>query len=550
MKADFLVDLLPSGSLSLQFPYDPVAVDLVRAITGRQWHKEAKFWSIPRTGLRFLREQAARQGYALSLSEKVQQALNLGREHQAKLLAAKHDESPLDLPTATVPYGFQYAGIRFAKYALHNFHGALIADDLGLGKSFMALSLISLHPKLENVLLLVPNTLKFTWAAQIDEHYPELSYTVIHGPPKLRAEQWNEPSRIKICNYELLLRDMDPRVITWDLVVGDEIAAFLKNYKAQRTKRAKKLKRRYTLGLCGIPLENRLEELHSVMDFIIPGLLGSGWVFVQQHVVRNEYGIFLGYRGIDQIKERIAPYYIRRTKAEVLPELPAKVYNDVSIEMSADEWALYDDIRKQIKEKIAANPKLNVSNILVEMLRLKQATLDPRLLDIHDIPSSKLEAVREMLDAAEGHKVVLFTQFAQLATLLGQELQAPVIQGSVDTNKRAEIIADFQHNGQPVLISTDAGAYGITLTAADIICHLDPTWNPAKMRQREDRLHRIGQKSSVQVVSLICRKTVDEKIRVVLHRKLSLIKAVLDESNPEDDSQRMSKQDLLDLLED
>src|SRR3990167_7699570 len=218
--------------------------------------------------------------------------------------------------------------------------------------------------------------------------------------------------------------------------------------------------------------------------------------------------------------------------------------------MSAAEWELYKIIRQQIIDKIAGNPKLTVSNILVEMLRLKQATSDPRLLDVPEVESSKVAAVKDMLEAAEGHKVVLFTQFAQLATLLGKDLEAPVIQGSVDVKKRAEIIASFQNNGTPVLVSTDAGAYGITLTAADVICHIDMAWNPEKMRQREDRLHRIGQKSSVQVVSLICRRTVDEKVRAILHKKLRLIKQILDEDNPEELAKSLSKDDVLGMLED
>ena len=576
-RADFIIDLLPNGSLAVSFPYDLTALQVVRSVPGRRWHKDNKFWEVPRTSLKALSAQAARVGIGVALSERVRQALNLGRERQQKLLAVKTDVTPLQLPTNTNPYAFQYAGIRFAKYALHSFHGALIGDCMGLGKSFEALSLVVLHEKLSKVLILCPATLKYTWAGQIDEHYPQLSYTIIDGSPEQRSEQWAAPSRIKIANYELLVpghdrnctgsnaekrkaghkcncqalsKDIDLRLQEWDLVIADELAAYLKSFKAQRTKRAKKIRRKYTLGLSGIFLENNLDELHSVIDFIIPGLLGPGYLFHEQHVVRNQWGVTIGWRGIEDIKQRIAPYYIRRTKNEVLSELPPKVYNDVLIEMSAAEWELYDDIRNQIREKIKDNPKLTISNILTELLRLKQAACDPRLLDVEGIESSKLAAVRDIMAAAGEHKVVLYTFFAQLAKLLAAELTAPLIAGGVAIKDRAKIIAEFQAGQYPCLVSTDAGAYGITLTAADIIIHVDLPWNPAKMRQREDRLHRIGQKGSVQVVSLICRRTVDEKIRGILHRKLQLVKSVLDEELPEDNTGSITKDELLQLLED
>ena len=546
--ADFLIDYLSNGSLSVKFPYDPFAVSFIRAIPGRQWNKTEKYWTIPRTSLRTLREQAGRKGIGVVLSNTVKTALNLGKERNEQLLAAKSDQTPFPLPTSTTPYPFQYAGINYVKYALHHFKGALIGDDQGLGKTFEALSIVAMHEKISSVLILCPATLKYTWAGEIELHYPQLSYTVIDGNANKRREQWAEEGRIKIANYELLLRDDVPRIITWDLVIADEVGTMLKNYKAQRTKRSKKLKRRYTLALSGIPLENNLQELHSVMDFVIPGLLGPGWLFVQQRVVKDYWGNPIGYRGLDQVKERIGPYYIRRTKKEVLAELPDKVYNDVKIEMSSAEWELYGVIQEQIKEKIKDNPKLAVANILTELLRLKQVVNDARLVDVENVPSTKMATVKDIVEASAGHQIVLFTQFAKFAEMLGEEFDAPIIQGSVKPERRTEIIEEFQDGQHSVLVSTDAGAYGITLTAADIIVHMDASYNPAKMRQREDRLHRIGQKGCVQVVNLICQRTVDEKVRSILHKKLNLIKIILDEDISEVDTPNINREELMDVL--
>ncbi len=548
--ADFRIEYLPNGTLSVEFPYDPLAVDLIRAIPGRRWHKERKFWTIPRTSLKTIQEQAGRKGIGVAISDTVRTALNLGKERDKKLAAAKLDTTPIDLPTNTTPYPFQYSGVTYIKYALHNFKGALIGDDQGLGKTFEALSIIAMHPKLSSVLILVQNTMKFVWADEIEKHYPQLSYVVVNGNPKQRQEQWAAESRIKIVNYEALLRDAEPRIVTWDLVIADEVGTMLKNYKAKRTKRTKKLKRKYTLALSGIPLENKLEELHSVFDFVIPGLLGPGWLFVEQHVVKDFWGRPIGYRGLDQVKARISPYYIRRTKKEVLKDLPDKVYNDVKIEMSSDEWVIYNAIRDQIKEDIKNNPKLQTQNILTELLRLKQVTDDCRLvMNEGPIPaSSKVAALHDIVDASEGHQLVIFTQFAEFAKLLGAEFDAPIIQGSVKPERRNEIISEFQDGEHQVLVSTDAGAYGITLTAADIVIHADASYNPAKMRQREDRLHRIGQKESVQVVSLICQRTVDQQVRHILHKKLNLIRTILDEETPEIETPGITKEDLVEVL--
>lgn len=516
---------------------------------GRRWNKIKKYWTIPRTSLKTLQEQAGRNGIDLDVSDKVQTALNLGKERGKALIVAKNNEAPFVLPTSTTPYPFQYAGIRYVKYALHEFKGTLIGDDQGLGKTFEALSIIAMHDKLSSVLVLVPATLKYTWAAQIDEHYPQLTYVVIDGIPKERREQWAAEGLIKIANYELLLRDPEPKVTTWDLVIADEVGNMIKNYKAQRTKATKKLKRRYTVALSGIFLENKLEELHSVFDFVIPGLLGPGWLFVQEHLIKDSWGKTIGYRGVDKIRAKIAPYYIRRTKADVLHELPDKVYNDVSLEMSDAEWELYTGVKKQIKELIAENPKLSAINILTELLRLKQVVDDARLVDVQGIKSTKIAALRDIIEASEGHQIVVFTQFAQFAEILGEEFDAPIIQGKVSHAKRHKIVQEFQDGQHQILISTDAGAYGITLTAADIVIHMDSSYNPAKMRQREDRLHRIGQKECVQVVNLICRRTVDEKVRSIVHKKLSLINQVLDEDTPEIEIEGISKEELLGMLE-
>jgi len=542
---DIKADLLDANSILVSFPYNELLVSLVKAIPGRQYHAEGHYWSMPAFSLRQLQINAARLGSHVVLSEKLEAATAEGAKRRRVLLAAKaQEDSNIELPTKTALRPYQKAGVTFLANALKSFHGALLADEMGLGKSLQALSIVAIS-KMQNVLVLCPASIKYVWVDEIKKHYPQLTYVVIDGDKKERNALWKSNARIKVANYELLLHDRYPRLVSWDMIIGDEITR-VKNYQTQTAKLLKLLERRYSLGLSGAPVENRLEELHSIMDFVMPGLLGPGWLFVKQHCVKNYWGSVVGYKGIDLIRQRIEPHYLRRLKEDVLQELPAKVYNDVWIEMSKEEWRLYDAIREQILAIILDNPKLQTANVLTEMLRLIQCAADPRLLG-ENIASSKLAALRELLEAAEGHKVVAFTQFSQLAHLLGRELNAPVIAGDVPTKERAKIIERFQSDSIPLLLSTEAGAYGINLTAADIIVNITQPYNPARLRQREDRLHRIGQKACVQVVNLLARRTIDEHVRRILHRKRDLTKSVF-QGETDEEPRSLDRADLMALL--
>ena len=535
------------NTLAVRFPFDARLVSLVKAVPGRRYHPDNKYWTIPTNGLRMLQQEAARRNIGISLSEKIAKAQEHGQDDKAELRALKvADDAELTLNTKTIVRPYQRAGIEFLRQALRKFKGALLADDMGLGKTLQALSLISLS-RMKSVLVLCPASVKYVWEEEIKKHYPSMPYIIIEGDAEQRRQQWSGAARIKIANYELLLHDKSPSIMDWDLVICDEITR-AKNYQTKTAKKVKSLDRRYNLGLSGAPIENRLEELHSIMDFVMPGLLGPGWLFVQRYCVKNRYNAIVGYRNIGQIRQKIAPHYLRRIKDDVLTELPPKTINDVWLELSDDEWDIYEVIRLQIKEMIKENPTLRVANVLTEMIRLKQCTDDCRLLGEEGIESSKVQALTDILEAAEGHQVVAFTQFAQFAKLLAAEIDdVLLIDGSVSPKRRASIIQQFQSGNNQLLIGTDALAYGVTLTAADIVVNLDQPWTPARLRQREDRLHRIGQEKNVQVVNLIARRTIDEYVRKIIHRKRELVKSVFHEESDVEE-QHLTKSDLLALL--
>ena len=550
----FQIDQVPDGSLRVRFPYDPTMLSIIREVPGRKWkgrkRPEDKWWTIPRSSLRVLLEQASRKGFDTQVSEQVRQAVALGVERKAKLQAVRVDDSPLDLPTETTPYPFQVAGIRFLTHALYNFKGALLADDMGLGKTLQSLSVVARAKTLRRVLVLCPNTLKYVWKAEIEKHYPQLNYMVIDGNAEERAAQWAwDDDTIFICNYDLIYRDVEPRAMEWDLVIFDECTK-LKSFRTRTHKMCKALNTRYRLGLSGTPIENELADLHSIYAVLLPNLLPTWWIFRRDHCKMDRYGNILSYKGLEQVKEKVGPYMLRRLKAEVLPELPDKYYSDYQVDLSPAEWAVYEEVQREIRDGIEDNPKLQPANIMVEMLRLKQITDDCRLVDVKiGHISAKAKAIQEILEAAGSRKVVLFTQFAEMAKLVAARFNLPIIQGSVKPKERAEIISEFQRNGGRGLVSTDAGAYGVTLTAADIIVHIDLPWNPARVRQREDRLHRIGQKNAVQVVTLMARNTIDGYVREVIHGKLDIVKAVLDEDiDAFELAEKITREDLMGLL--
>lgn len=516
----------------------------IKEVPGRRYDPDTRTWSIPQEQFREFRAQLAREGVLLQLDPRLEQALEASERARLRSMELKQlDDSPLELPTPTTPRPYQRAGVRFLEHTLRSFGGALLADDMGLGKTFQALSAAVLLD-CQRVLVLCPSSLKYTWAQEVERHYPQLTYVVVDGDRESRKQAWAQEVNVTIANYDLLLRDEEPYLVSWDMVVADEVV-WLKNWRAKRTRLARNLERRYTLGLSGVPVENDLLELHSIFDFLIPGVLGPGWLFVSQHCVRNRYGAIVGYRGLEKVKGRIAPYYLRRTKGEVLKELPPRIRTTAPVELSREEWALYEAIVLQIRQAVEANPNLKASNILAQMTKLKEVTSDPRLLG-EELASSKLQALQEILASSRGHKVVVFTQFSRLAHTLGRELDCPVISGEVSPQDRDRAIRVFQ-DGANVLVSTEAGAYGVNLTAADIVVHIDLPWTPARLRQREDRLHRLGQQNVVHSVVLTARRTIDDYVLKVLHRKLELVRRVFEGEEEEIDN-RITREELLEVL--
>lgn len=430
-------------------------------------------------------------------------------------------------------YDYQHKGI---EWLIEN-NGGLLADQVGLGKTIQTLEYIY-RQQPSRVLVLCPAILKWQWKDEVEKWLPNMRVIVIDGNAQERRALWksavlgatpDQRPTIVIANYELLLRDIeDMAVIFWSLIVADE-ATRLANPWTKTYKALYKVRSEVRIALTGTPLINRPTDFWGILNWCYPGILGKYRVFLDQYAVRNVWGGIWGFRNIAQLRKRIQPLMIRRTREEVLTELPEKTTSDVPIQLSEKEWALYDKIRKELLFEIEAmdiskiEQPTTIQNTLTKMLRLRQAANSLELLGDNK-ESSKIEALKELLPIwLNGErKAILFTFFSGMADLLERELKElkPLkITGEV-TKGREDIIKTFNEGiDNRLLIMTEAGAFGLNIQAASVVVHCDQAWSLAKMEQRIGRAHRLGQTQKVFEYNLICKKTIDEYILRVLRKK-------------------------------
>ncbi len=443
--------------------------------------------------------------------------------------------------------------------ALHLAFGAraMLADDMGLGKTVQAIAACSLLHQLrdiQKVLVICPASLKHQWAREI-QRFTSFPADVIQGPPPDRRRQYHEPGFFKIVNYELTLRDEEEmRRMQPDVIILDE-AQRIKNWRTKTADAVKRLPSRYAFVLTGTPLENRLDELYSVFQFLDPTILGPLWRFNQQYfqLEMRRTGSFkvLGYKNLDQLRARIGPYVLRRTRDEVLDDLPDRTDNNYFVEMTREQWNAYAEYQSllakliSISKRRALTPK--ESNLL--LMSLIKMRLICNALALHDPEAAgdnpertgpKLRELRailedEIADNGNGQssaKAVVFSQWTKMLALTEPGLQRlglgyVKLTGDVPTAKRGALIERFFEDPDcKVFLSSDAGGVGLNLQAASLVINLDLPWNPAVLEQRIARAHRHGQPRPVQVVNLIAQGTIEERILDTLAAKQNVFATI------------------------
>jgi ERCC4-related helicase len=449
---------------------------------------------------------------------------------------ARHPLRTTLLKTELLPY--QLDGIAFAVGAGR----AVLADDMGLGKTVQGLGvaeLLAQEADIRRVLIICPTSLKSQWRNEI-HRFSDRECQLVTGSAPDRAAQYDNDCFFTICNYEQVLRDVTSiERVSWDLIILDE-GQRIKNWEAKTSAVVKSLKSPFALVLSGTPLENRLDELYSVVQFIDDRRLAPAFRFFHRHRVVDERGKVLGYKNLDELRENLRPILLRRTRESVMQQLPSRSTEIVRIAPTEEQASMHVGYMQTVSSII--HKKFFTE---MDLLRLQKNLLmcrlcaDSTFLVDKQPPgySSKLQRLAELFDqlfAEENRKAVLFSEWTTMLDLIQPLLDERGIQyvrldGRVPQQKRQQLVNHFQrHPRCQLFLTTNAGATGLNLQAANTVINVDLPWNPAVLEQRIARAHRMGQKRPVQVFVLITEDTLEERLLGTLSGKHQLAIAALD----------------------
>jgi superfamily II DNA or RNA helicase len=450
--------------------------------------------------------------------------------------AANHPLRTSLLRIPLLPY--QLDGAAFAAGAGR----AVLADDMGLGKTIQgvaAAELLAREADIKKVLVVCPASVKSQWRSEI-HRFCTRDVQLIGGAARDRWNQYSNDCFFTICNYEQVLRDiMSVERVKWDLIILDE-GQRIKNWEAKTSNVIKSLKSRFALVLSGTPLENRLDDLYSVVQFIDTRRLGPGFRFFNRHRVLDEKGKVLGYKNLSELREALKPVLLRRTRDSVRLELPPRTSEIVRIAPTDEQLAAHE---ANMLIVVAILNKKFISEM--DLLRLQRALLMCRMvanstyLCDKQKPgySTKLERLDELFEQLfdeQGRKVVLFSEWTTMLDLIEpllkkRSLDFVRLDGGVPQRYRQELVHRFQTNPDcKLFITTNAGSVGLNLQSANTVINVDLPWNPAVLEQRIARAHRMGQTQSVQVYVLVTERTIEEKLLATLAAKKDLALAALD----------------------
>jgi superfamily II DNA or RNA helicase len=465
-------------------------------------------------------------------------------EHRVAVRMAEVRKDPENHPlrhelldAELLPY--QLDGIAFATGAGR----AILADDMGLGKTIQGIGVAEMLRReagISRVLVICPASLKAQWAAEVRKFSHHTCQIVLGAAAERPAQYSGDEHLFTICNYEQVLRDIQPiERVPWDLIILDE-GQRIKNWEAKTSRVVKGLRSRYALVLSGTPMENRLDDLYSVMEFLDDRRLGPAFRFFHRHRVTDERGKVEGYKNLAALRRALAPILLRRTRKSVLKELPPRTNEIVRIEPTGEQKD-YNDQQMQVVSSIV-NKKFLTE---MDLLRLQKALLMARMnadstyLVYKEEPaySSKLERLRELLDqlcAEEDRKIVLFSEWTTMLDLIERELEDIGVEwvrldGKVPQKKRQQLVNRFRRDPEcRLFLTTNAGSVGLNLQAANTVINVDLPWNPAVLEQRIGRAHRMGQKRPVHVYILVTEQTIEESMLQTLSAKHELAQAALD----------------------
>ncbi|MEW9094939.1 MAG: DEAD/DEAH box helicase [Clostridiaceae bacterium] len=448
---------------------------------------------------------------------------------------------------------YQRFGFKWFKTLSSCGFGGILADEMGLGKTLQTLAFIKSQVE-ENLedrcpsIVICPTSLVYNWVDEVNKFVPELKYVVVSGSKEEREKNIEniKGADLVITSYALIRRDFeDYRHIKFSQCFLDE-AQNIKNPQSLNAQAVKSIRADHCFALTGTPIENSLTELWSIFDFIMPGYLFTHRKFSQKYempIVKNK-----DEKALIELNRRIKPFILRRLKKDVVKELPPKIEHNVIVDMEDEQKKIYASFAAQAKKEFSEEIKVNGFNksrikILSLITRLRQICCDPStFIENYNGGSGKMEALLNIVENSieEGHRILIFSQFTSVLKNISEKFKENSIghlylDGSIKSEIRGALVKDFNEGKVPIfLISLKAGGTGLNLTSADIVIHFDPWWNPAVEEQASDRAHRIGQKKTVEVIRLIAKGSIEEKIYKIQEKKRGIIGKVMDENSGEE----------------
>lgn len=446
---------------------------------------------------------------------------------------------------------YQIKGFKWLKTLSELEFGGILADEMGLGKTIQTIAFL-LSEVNKKTLIVCPTSLIYNWREELLKFAPSLKVLIIHGAERIEAMDGINEYDVILTTYGTLRLDIDKyKEIVFDYCIIDE-GQNIKNASAQNTKVVKEIKANTRFALTGTPIENSLSELWSIFDFVMPGYLYSEEKFEEKFV-------FTGEDNLESLKLLISPFILRRTKKEVMRELPDKIEKKFLVEMTDPQKAVYSAYIDKVRA-LMRNNKDGKIEVFSYLTKLREICLDPSLIiEDYEGGSGKLEVAMELIEEhiSSGGKVLLFSQFTSVLDRIGESLKKAGIEfyhldGRTKPKDRIKMVKDFNSSDSIAvfLISLKAGGTGLNLTSANLVIHFDPWWNPAVEDQATDRAHRIGQSNVVEVIKLVAKGTIEEKIILLQEEKKELIHNIITgELQNSSLLGSLSKEDLLQLFD-
>ena len=470
------------------------------------------------------------------VSALISQTATIGADHTSDVLIKKINtlQTMADISTGDAFNGtlrdYQQFGLNWIHYLYTNQFGGVLADDMGLGKTIQTLAFISQLDSKRPHLVIGPTNVIYNWSEEIKKFLPKYKALIYTGSERHKSVKSINRYDIIITSFGIVKNDIDYlSSIDFNCVLVDE-AQYIKNPSTKLSKAIKTLHGNFRLAMTGTPIENNIQDLWNLFDFVLPNYLGTLSQFEQAFKTNKA----------KQIKIKASPFILRREKQEVLDSLPEKTEIILKCPLSEPQQQLYQTVLKTVKQGIRTyDGKSSYLNMLSALLKLRQVCIHPGLLSEfsqRNIESAKFDLGKQYIQdiLAEGHKLVVFSQFTKMLDFIQEwlitiGLPFERIDGTVTGKNRNDAVQRFQTTEDPTvfLISLKAGGVGINLTAADYVIHFDPWWNPAAESQATDRVHRMGQKNKVIIYKLITEGTIEEKILELQEEKRNLLNQIV-----------------------